>query len=148
MPIKKSPAETRERREEVLDFMESIGPYSVPIKVLAEKWKVTIKVIYNDIKVLVNKIDFKDINLEGKKIIMGMKKDLGRIEGMKVEGSVTQIRKAIDLSNKTAEIFTKLQEQYGFKEKIADKVQIDAGLDVIRLTKEERIAEIKRILKR
>ncbi len=123
MGIKKSPEETRARRIEVKDFMDTIGPYSVPIKVLAEKHDVTVKVIYNDIDFWVKKIDFKKIGLEGKRLLMGIKKNLSLIEGMKVDGSPADKLKAIKLANETAEVYTRLMEQYGFKEKVAEKFE-------------------------
>jgi len=125
MPIKKTPEETRERRAEVKDFMESIGPYSVPIKTLAEKHKVTVKVIYNDIKYWIKRIDIKKIDFEGRKLIMSLRKNLAITESIKVSDKISNSErmKAIQASNQTAEILTKLMENYGFKEKIADKIE-------------------------
>ena len=122
MAARKSPEQTRARREEVKDFMDSIGPYSVPIKTLAEKYGVTVKVIYNDIDYWVKKIDFKKIDLEGKRLLMGIKKNLALVEEMKVKGSSADKLKAIKLANETAEVYTKLMEQYGYKEKVAERI--------------------------
>ncbi len=124
MGIRKSPEETRARREEVKDFMDTIGPYSVPIKTLAEKHDVTVKVIYNDIDFWIKKINFKKIDLEGKRLLMGIKKNLALIESMRVDGSPADKLKAIKLANETAEVYTRLMEQYGFKEKVAEMQEV------------------------
>ena len=123
MVNQKTKEERNARRAEVKDFMDTIGPYSVPIKTLAEKYDVTVKVIYNDVDFWVKKIDFKKIDLEGKRLLMGIKKNLALVEAMKVNGNVSDKLKAIKLANETAEVYTKLMEQYGFKEKIADKLE-------------------------
>ena len=142
MGVRKSPEETRARREEVRGFMDSIGPYSVPIKVLAEKHNVTVKVIYNDIDFWIKKINFKKIDLEGKRLLMGIKKNLALIESMRVDGSPTDKLKAIKLANETAEVYTRLMEQYGFKEKIADKMEHLGASATFNLI-EKSVEEIK-----
>ena len=125
MPIRKTPEETATRRAEVKDFMESIGPYSVPIKTLAEKYGVTVKIIYNDIQYWIKRIDLKKIDFEGRKLIMSLRKNLAITEKIKVDDkcSNSDRMKAIQASNQTAEILTKIMEQYGFKEKIAEKLE-------------------------
>jgi len=123
MGIRKSPEETRLRREEVKGFMETIGPYSVPIKVLAEKYSVTVKVIYNDVDFWVKKLDFKKMDLEGKRLLMGIMKNIALVEKMKVDGKPGDQLKAIKLANETAEVYTRIMEQYGFKEKVAEKLE-------------------------
>jgi len=122
--IKKDIKETSERREEIKELMESTGPYSVPAKELSEKWKVTVKTIYNDIEFWINKLDFTKIDYEGKKLLMGIRTNMALIDEIKMTGTHNEKLKAISTANQTAEIFTKLLEQYGFKEKIAEKLEL------------------------
>lgn len=131
MGIKKSPEETARRREEVKYFMETIGPFSVPVKTLAEKYGVTVKVIYNDIQYWIKKIDLKKIDLQGKKLIMSLTNNMAIIEELKSEGSSTERIRAIQAANQTAEVLTKIMENYGFKEKVADNLNIQSEQQII-----------------
>jgi len=144
MPIRKTPEETASRRLEVKDFMESIGPYSVPVKVLAEKHSVTVKIIYNDIQYWIKKIDMKKIDFEGRKLIMSLRKNLAITESIKVDDKSSKAEriKAIQASNQTAEILTKLMENYGFKEKIAEKYEVGGEGAIFNLI-EKSVEEIK-----
>ena len=144
MPVRKSPEETAKRREEVKGFMETIGPYSVPKETLAEKHNVTIKVIYNDIKFWLKKLDFKKMDFEGRRILMGIQKNMALVEAMKVDGSLADKLKAIKLANDTAEAYTRLLEQFGFKEKVAEHLHVTENVN--KLSKEEIEAEVKRLL--
>ena len=145
MGARKSPEETRKRREEVKDFMDTIGPYSVPVKALAETHHVTVKVIYNDIDFWIKKLNFSKVDHEGKKLLMGIRKNMALVEAMKVKGSPSDQLKAIKIANETAEVYTKLMEQFGFKEKVAETQKIEF---TTQFSKEERAKEIERLLKK
>ena len=144
MGIRKSPEKTAERREEVKDFMEIIGPYSVMIKMLAEKYFVKVKIIYNDIQYWIKKIDLKKMDLEGRKLIMSLRKNFAITEKLRADGTSTEKIRAIQASNQTAEILTKMMENYGFKEKIADKLSVNGNLPVTINLIEKSVEEIKR----
>lgn len=116
---------------------------SVFLKTLAEKHDVTEKVIYNDIQFWIKRIDMKKMDIEGKKLVMGLMKNMSIIEGLKVSGNPTQQLRAIQTSNQTAEVLTKLMENYGFKEKIADKMDLRADLPVTFNIIEKSVEEIK-----
>ncbi len=134
------------RRAEVKDMMETLGPFSVPAKVLAEKHNVAPTIIYNDIKFWINRIDVKKMDLEGKKIIMSLRKNLSITEELKAKGSHTEKIRAIQASNQTAETLTKMMEQYGFKEKIADKLNVQGDQQIIFqeiIKSNEEIKELK-----
>lgn len=121
------------RRNEVFDFMKSLGPFSVPANVLAEKHGCTVKMIYNDRDYWIRRIKFKDISLEGKKILMSLMRNMAITEELKAKGEGNQRLKAIMASNNTAEVFTKILEQYGFKEKVADKYRLEGAQTTIQL---------------
>ena len=129
----KTPEETAKRREEVKDYMETLGPYSVPKKALADKHRVTIKVIYNDIQYWIKKIDLKRMDVEGRKLIMSVMKNMSITEGLKAKGTSAEQIKAIQASNQTAETLTKLMENYGFKEKIAENLNVHAQETIFNL---------------
>ena len=53
-------------------------------------------------------------------------------EQLRKRGSDKDRLKAIELTNKSAELLTKLMEQYGFKERIAEKIEHSGeGLKII-----------------
>lgn len=131
------------RRAEVKDMMETLGPFSVPAKVLAEKHNVAPTIIYNDINFWIKKIDVKRMGLEGRKIIMSLRKNLSITEELKVKGTHTEKIRAIQASNQTAEVLTKMMEQYGFKEKIADKLNVQGDLPITFNLIEKSVEEIK-----
>lgn len=143
MAAPKSKEETARRRAEVLEFMESIGPFSIPAAVIAKKHGVTVKMIYNDRDFWVKKIDFNKIDLEGKKLIMSLMKNLSITEELKAKGTPAERIKAIQASNQTTEVLTKIMENYGFKEKIADKMEHLGNAPVTINLIEKSVEEIK-----
>ena len=117
-PKKKS--ETKERRAEVLDFMQRAGPFVIPVKSLAEKWNCSLKTIYNDRDALIKKINFSNVTSEGKKILMSVQKNMSIGEILRNEKDPIIRLKAIKAINDSGETFTKLLENYGFKAKVAE----------------------------
>ena len=122
----KTKEERGERREEVLGFMKSIGPYSVPVNMLAKKYNCTVNTIYSDIKFLIRKIKFEDMSIEGRKILMSVTRNMSIADELKASGEAIQRLKGVMASNNTAEVLTKMFEQYGFKEKAAEKFQLES----------------------
>lgn len=143
MAAPKPKEEIVNRREAVKDFMETIGPFSVPVKILAEEHNVTVKTIYNDIQFWLKKIDIKNMNVQGKKLIMTLMKNMAIVEELKAKGSPSERIKAIQTSNQTAEVLTKIMENYGFKEKIADKMDVHSDKDNIFNLIVKPVEEIK-----
>ena len=123
--------ERKQRREEILIYMEDNGPYSVPTTILSEKWKCSRQTINNDINFLIKKINIKDIDKEGKKLLFTIRQNIQLGERLRLRGKDKDRLKAMEITNKSAELLTKLMEQYGFKEKIADKVDLTGGLKIV-----------------
>lgn len=120
---KKSAKERAERREEVRGYMETIGPFSIPAQVLAEKHGVTKDTIFDDRDFWIRKISFKKMDEFGKRVIMSIMKNLELTEEIRIKGSYSDRLRAMGVSNQTAEVVTKLLENYGFKEKVAEKIE-------------------------
>lgn len=139
----KSQEDRIKRRAEVLSYMESVGPFSIPANTLAEKHGVTVKMIYNDRDYWIKKINFKKIDLEGRKLIMSLMKNMAITEELKIKGTPTERIRAIQASNNTAEAITKLMENYGFKEKIADLHEIKNSRPIDIKLIEASVEEIK-----
>ncbi|KKL70770.1 hypothetical protein LCGC14_2101560, partial [marine sediment metagenome] len=121
-PIPKPAEERRLRRLDVLSHIEDTGPYSIPVKELADKWKCSRVIIYRDVSHWIKKLDFSKINKEGKRLLHTIRQNIRIGEQLRGRGSDKDRLKAIEVSNKSAELLTKIMEQYGFKEKIADKI--------------------------
>lgn len=121
----KSKDETKKRREEVLDYMEENGPFNVPVNELAEKWKCSKQTIYTDRDSWIKKLKFKDISLEGKRLLYNIRENIKLGEKLRTRGKDKDRIKAAELINKSAETFTKIMEQFEFKRKIADTYQIE-----------------------
>ncbi len=120
---KKPQSETRERRAEVLTYLEENGPYSIPVNELSEKWKCSKLTIYKDRDFWIKKIDITKIDDVGKRLIYTIRQNIQLAEQLRKRGSDKDRLKAIDVGNKSAELVTRLMEQYGFKEKIAEKTE-------------------------
>lgn len=138
----KTKEERAARRAEVLSFMQSIGPYSVPISTLAEKHNCTVKTIYSDVKFLIKRIKIDDMGIEGKKILMSLAKNMSIADELKATGDASQRLRGIMASNNTSETLTKIMEQYGFKEKVADKLNVHGTGNIFNLV-EKSVEEIK-----
>lgn len=125
----KDPKLRAERRKEVKDWMESIGPFSIPVKTFAEKYGVTTDTIYDDRDYWLSKMDFSDVDKFGKKIILGLNKNFSIIEEMKNSKDQRIRLQAISVGNQTSDVFTKMLENYGFKEKVQDKLGVEHKFD-------------------
>ena len=121
----KSKEETKKRREEVLDYMEEDGPFAIPIKDLSEKWKCSKQTIYKDRDSWIKKLKFKDIGLEGKRLLFTIKQNIKLGERLRSRGKDKDRVKAGELINKSAETFTRIMEQFEFKKKIAEKHEFE-----------------------
>lgn len=120
--------ERNARRAEVLSVMEDLGPYSVPVSTIADKWKCTRKTIYADIKFLINQVDFKAITEEGKKLLMSIRKNIELAEQLRSRGKDKDRLKAIETLNKSAEMLHRMLVQFGYKEEKAQKLEV-SGLE-------------------
>ncbi len=138
----KNKEERDTRRAEVLEFMKSIGPYSVPINTMAEKHNCTVKTIYNDIKFLIKRIKLEDMDIEGRKILMSVARNMSISDELKASGDDLKRLRAVMASNNTAEVLTKMFEQYGFKAKIADIHKFEGSAATFNLITKS-IKEIK-----
>ena len=116
----KTPEERNNRRRAVLNWMEKVGPFSLPAAQLAKEHSCDITVIYKDREYIIKRMKLDDMNTIGKKTIMTVQKNLAVGEEIRIHPDVKVRLGAITTINQSAETVTRLLEQYGFKEKIAD----------------------------
>ena len=138
----KSKEERDVRREEVLSFMKSLGPFSVPANVLAEKHNCSVNTIYSDRDFWIKQIKVKDISLVAKKLLMVYERNFAITEELKAKGTPRDRIAAIKVSIDQGKEFTDLLEKYGFKEKIADKME-HLGVSATFTLIEKSVEEIK-----
>jgi len=113
------------RRDEVLGFIQALGPFSIPAKTLAEKYRVTVDQIYDDRDFWIKKVKISKVDLIGKKLFMTVEKNLAIAEELRAKGTPSDRLKAVNASNQSGEVITKIMENYGFKEKIADRHEFE-----------------------
>jgi len=130
------------RREKVLEMMQLLGPFSVTVGPLAKEFECTTKTIYNDITFLIKQIKIGKIDEVGKKIVASLLINLKEAESLRISTNIKEKIAGIELVNKTVEIWTNMLEKYGFKEKMADKLDVNAQGTVINLVTKS-IQEIK-----
>ncbi len=123
----KSAKERKERREEILNWIQKVGPFSVPVKKIAEKYEVDPRTIRKDREILIKKMDFSKVENTGKQILTTLRNNLSMAEELRVSSSGKDKLGAITVLNQTAQTFTDLLEKYGFKERLADKLEHSTG---------------------
>jgi len=139
----KSKEEREARRTDVKDIMETLGINSVPRNVLAEKYNCSTQTIDSDINFWVKRIKFKDIKLEGSKLIMMIRRNFEILEEVSRSKNESNKIRAVAALNQSMETLTKISEDFGLKEKIKDRHEIEI---VNKMSKEEIEAEVKRLL--
>jgi len=139
----------KERRNEVLEYLLNFGPFGIPMgtkKELAEKWNCCVRTIEKDIEFVITHIKIPKMIKLGQKFLIGYEKMM-KVAAQLLQDEDPELRiKGMNAYNQTQDHYTKMCEKYGFKEIIADKIELEGNLNYNSLTKEERQAEIKRLL--
>ncbi|MCF7861189.1 hypothetical protein K9M79_03000 [Candidatus Woesearchaeota archaeon] len=128
-----------ERRETLLRYLDNYGYFGVPrgiIEEIAVKYNVTERQVYLDIEYLTKQIKLPAVEKLSKQFLKSYER--GMIESHKlIKSDDPQIRaKGIALMNQTSQGFTKFLEDYGYKDKIADKMEFESGNELKRINKD------------
>jgi len=140
----KSAEERTTRREEILNWIERVGPFSVPITELSKKHNCSRNTIYRDIENFIKKMDFKDVQKTGKMVLQTTKQNIKSAEELRIHSNEKVRLGAIGAINNSADTFTRLLAEYGYKEKA--KEFMEHGGTVIfqeQVISEEEINERK-----
>ena len=90
------------------------------------------------------KVNLKGIELQGRKLIQHAIKNLSIVEELRAKGGPMERLRAVQASCQAADEVVKLLEGFGYKEKIADKLNVVADLPVTFNLIEKSVEEIKR----
>jgi len=131
----KTPEERNKRRQAVLNWMEKVGPFSLPAAQLAKEHNCDTMVIYKDREYIIKRMKLEDMNTIGKKTIMTTQKNLSVGEEIRLNSDAKIKLGAITAINQSAETVTRLLEQYGFKEKVAEIRRVEGGIIFNEVTK-------------
>ena len=121
----------RKRREELRRIIEEIGLWNVNKTALAKKFGVTESQIRSDIKKIIKKIPADKLREPAWEFFHAYKKAQKELRKIIVQGNTKEkimaIRELINLGDK----FTKLLEDYGLKDKIAEKIEIKGDINAM-----------------
>ena len=141
----------QERRNEILEYLLNFGPFGVPVgtkKELAEKWNCCVRTIEKDINFVISHMKIPKMQKMGQKFLFNYEKAMKVVAQMILDEDPDVRAKGIVALNQTQDHYTKMCEKYGFKEVIADKIELEGNLNYNNLTKEECDELIKRTLKK
>jgi len=154
---------TETRRTEVAYYLLEAGQGNIPVKALSDKYNVHNSTIYNDIQVCLKTIPLPDVEAESKKILLAHTKMLAVAQRQvrKLQERVIETEKRTDVAetfknrllnqfnrelNESVHLlsdllanFTTFLEAWGFKEKIAVKLDIRT-LNIVEIHK--RVEEV------
>jgi len=140
-----------ERRSEILEYLLNFGPFGVPVgtkKEFAEKWKCCVRTIEKDIDFVITHTKIPKMQKMGQKFLLNYEKAM-KVVAQMIQDEDPDVRaKGIVALNQTQDHYTKMCEKYGFKEVIADKIEVEGNINYNNLTKEECDELIKRTLKK
>ena len=141
----------KERRNEILEYLLNFGGFGIPAgtkKELAEKWECDYRTIDRDIDYMISHIKVPKMIKLGQKFLIGYEKMM-KVAAQFLQDENPELRiKGMAAYNQNQSNFTKMCEKYGFKEVIADKIELEGNLNYNNLTKEECDELIKRTLGR
>lgn len=123
-----------DRREKIKRVIEEYGLWNINKTSLAKQFNVNINTIYNDIRLLVEQLQKDSIQETGFNLRMMYRNIDKRLQKALAEekNPLKQARIADVLSN-SAERETRVLEAFGFKEKVAEKVEsknVTLGINV------------------
>lgn len=117
---------TQDRRNDVIALIEKMGTLRIPVKEIAEKHKVSLVTVYGDIKWFKEKYEFESV--DAVKIELDTNYKTLRLELSKMLARAPDPREKLAIIREFRETniaFVKNMEDFGMKEKIADKVQLE-----------------------
>ncbi len=120
-----------ERRERIRELLDSVGRWNLNIAELARTFVVTRKTIYKDLHQICKGLDPDDLKKMSFDLAVGYKK--GFNECMKILATSKDEKSRISAAGQIDTMskgIINLLESYGYKEKIAEKVEASLQVDI------------------
>jgi len=141
----KKNSNVKQRKEKILNFMKVAGAWRVTpntVKELSKQFEVTERQIYLDIKSVIRKIPKPVVSETANKFLISWDYAIDKaIESMR--SNIPDVAmKGVKLFTEVVEKYTQFMHQYGFKEQIAEKLDINQQGTIIQLV-EKSVEEIK-----
>lgn len=112
------------RREDVKNHIKQYGPWGYPVKDWAVKHGVTERQIYTDIKVVLDHWDIEK-QLLSTASVNSYAQNMKTLQLIAIDpkNSKAERMEAIRTMNQTVEAMTKFLEAWGYKEKVAERIE-------------------------
>lgn len=124
-------ASYRERKEKMLNYMENIGSWVLP-RVLAERFaeqfNISERQVYKDRLKIIRSVPKPKVNETSAKFLISFDHAMTEVMTLMRDNEPVIRARAIDLYFKSIEIFTRFMENFGFKEKVADDLNLHTSL--------------------
>lgn len=123
----------QERREKILNYLQSAGAWKISlavVKELAKEFEVTERQIYLDIKHVIKKIPKPKVDETAKKFLISWEYAIDKAIKIMRNTDDEVAAKGVKLFFEATEKFTNFMHQYGFKEQVPDKHEMVGGIQI------------------
>jgi len=122
-------ANRKELYEKLKELVKEFGEWNINFSDYARKWQLPIRTVHNWKKRIVKELGPVKVEEAGRNLHNVLKRNLEILQEMRTAAKTDRIKlEIISKLNDTAEKFIKITEAYGFKEKIADRLE-HSGLE-------------------
>lgn len=141
---KATDSKVEERRAYIGNYLNNYGFFNIPKEIkeeLAEQYNVSVNQVEKDIRYILSKVVVPAVADLAKKFTTTFNKAMRESTRLMNSEDPAMKAKGIDLSTKTAAGFTKFMEDYGHKEKVADRLDIESGKELKKIN--ENLSKLK-----
>jgi len=127
----------KERRAKILKYLKSAGAWKISlavVKELSKEFDVTERQIYLDIKQVIKKIPKPKVDEVGNKFLISWEYAIDKAITMMRNPDEEKAAAGIKLYFEAVDKFTKFMENYGYKEKIAEKFEHTGKIFNVNIT--------------
>lgn len=135
--IKRNGGKKVEFYSKLLRIIEEMGEWSIPYRKLSEEWKVSIPTIRRWKTEIIDEIGKIDLTKKAENIRLCMESNVRLCQRtIRESNEVRDKMSAVRGFNDTVDTYTRFLESYGYKEKVADKIELNSKQkDLERLQK-------------
>lgn len=115
---------TEERRKEITSIINLFGKYNLDVPQLAKKWNVSERMIYTDIDACIRLIPAPQVQEEARKQFIAYERIASRAMRLVNDAEPKTAAEGMRIMLEYLDKFTKFLEAYGYKEKVAERLDI------------------------